>query len=608
MLTDLLKSRSIVLDIETTSESGKKEDNVDPWKNNIICIAIEDTDTGVQYGMLEPEMRKNKKLIKQIIESPDIKKSAANGKFDFKTLQLKGYGMVQNFYFDTQIAGKTLCSTGANNNKNFSLTALYEKYVGKADWKFDYDAEHTPEEWLELCVEDVKRTTELCKKLYDLLHYESLLDPFWLKMSVLEKTIDMELRGIPVDREQAEAVLTKYSRWRDKVQHRADNFLDRNNVDELIIKKTNKKGERTVKTINREGINIGSPDQLPVILYDILKYPEKKKWDSKTRKQKRTTDKNALAELASEGCEFARWVLYLRYWTKLTEFAQKIVDNIGEDGRIHGEFEVYGAETGRWASRNPNLQQIPSKTAASAALRKAITGKYPLIVADLSNVELRILAALSEDENLMRVYQEDRDVHLDLIDTLKEQFGLDLKKSQAKNLNFGISYGGQKWGIAKQMNIKKDQPWMAVKDRVSLDEAQEMIDGWYAARPMVRYWQESITDVASQVGFSSSVYGRRRYLDYSALNKHSKRDEFKIVALDRKAVNHTIQATAGEIIDMAIHALKDENIILMVHDEIVIENPKRSLEEIQEIMENVVDLGIKMKVGIKQVSNWEEGK
>lgn len=593
-----------MIDLETTSESGSKDDNTDPYKNIIICMAIRD-EVGNKIALSKEEMDAESDTIEKIVTSETIKKAAQNGKFDFKTLAIKGFGQVKNFYFDPQTAGLVLDSRGASELVNFSLVALYERYIGVADWKIDYSKEHTIEEWKSLCLDDVEKTWELMEVLHNLLQVEELLEIFKLNMVVLEKTIDIELIGVPVDREMAEALIVKYERNKVRVDKVVKNFLRKQGITELVIGKTNKKGEYKEKIVEFDKINTNSSDQLKAILYNELKYPEKTKYDSKTKKRKRTTDKNALAELNYEGCEFARYLLYQRYWTKLVEYANKIVDSIGEDGRIHGEFNPYGTETARFSSRKPNMQQIPAKTTASKALRKAIRGN--LAIADYSNMELRILAAMSEDTNLLNVYfNGDGDVHQDLIDSLKKNLGLVVKRNQAKNINFGVSYGAQGKGLAIQLNVNKEEPWKVVKDRASKEYAQELIDAWYEARPEVKVWQSKVVKSTEISGYSESQYGHRRYIDYGELVRGNRKDEFKIAELDRKAINHAIQATGSDVIKLAIYALRDENIILQVHDELVIENPKRSIAEIKEIMENVVDIGLKLVVDIGEAECWAD--
>ena len=604
-LKKFLKSKIVVVDMETTSESGKKKDNVDVQNNQIICMALYD---GVnKLALSAQEMDENRDTIKELLESETVGKIAFNAKFDLKTLYWKGFGRANYIYFDPQVGAKVLNSTGASNLASFSLVKLYEKYVGAADWKFDYDEEHSVEEWKELCLEDVIRTYELSEKMYSMLTYENLLSVSELKTSTLETTFRMEVRGIPADKEIADKLADRYLMNKDRIKRLLYKILEREGVEELHFEKENKKGDFITKRYELEEINFNSNDQLKALLYDKLKYPAQKKYDSKTRKQKLTTDKDSIAKLSSEGYTFARWLLFYRYWVKLAEYAVKIRDAIQDDGRIYSEYNPFGTETGRWSSARPNFQQIPSKTRESIAIRKIVTGD--LVVADYSNMELRILAALSKDKGMLDVYKKsDGDIHQDLVDSLKRDLNLDVERKQAKSINFGVSYGTGGKGLATQLNIRSDKPWKAVKDRVTADYAQTLIDAWYKIRTDVKDWQDGVKRQTEACGYSSSLFGRRRPIDYTGLDRGNKRDEFKIAALDRQAINHVIQATAGEIIDLAIYALRDENIILMVHDEIVIENPKRPVAEIQEIMETVVDIGVDMLVDIKEVSCWADGK
>jgi DNA polymerase-1 len=302
-----------------------------------------------------------------------------------------------------------------------------------------------------------------------------------------------------------------------------------------------------------------------------------------------------MADLSFQGFRFADYIQSYKSWAKLCEHIQKLIDSEIQ-GKIHANFNIRGTETGRFSCNSPNLQQIPSKTKASVRLRKAFTGN--LIVADYSNVELRLLAHFSGDRKLLEVYRPGGigDLHKAVADELG------IERRIAKTINFGISYG---------MGSKK----LASDLRISQDQARDYIARWEKAYPEVKKWKKMIERTICKYGYVSCMGGTRRrfnvkpYLyDYGSevgIKPSCIKEYYSAI---REGINFVIQGSSAHITKLAIEALADERIVLQVHDEIVIENPKRTREEIQKILDGVVHCKCPITAEVKQVKSWGEAK
>ncbi len=348
--------------------------------------------------------------------------------------------------------------------------------------------------------------------------------------------------------------------------------------------------------------NINSPKQLREVLFEKLKLPVIKR-----TKTGPSTNEEVLKSLKSRH-KLPALLLEYRQLTKLKntyiDALPLLVDK--ETGMLHTSFNQAATETGRLSSSNPNLQNIPVKTEIGRNIRRAIIAQAPghyLVSFDYSQIELRILAHLSGDENLTLAFKEERDVHrltAALVYHLKENDVTDEMRDTAKRVNFGIIYGLSPYGLSRDLDI-------------TLDEAQAFIDAYFLRYPKVKDYIEKQIKTAANLGFVTTILGRRRYLPEIS-NKNLTIRQFA----ERQAINTPIQGSASDMIKLAmihIHRLLKEKglkskMILQVHDELVFDVPYLELGElidlVKERMENVLKLDVLIKVDVKKGRNWLE--
>lgn len=348
--------------------------------------------------------------------------------------------------------------------------------------------------------------------------------------------------------------------------------------------------------------NINSPKQLREILFDKLQLPVIKR-----TKTGYSTDAEVLDKLKGSH-EIVDRILRYRTVKKLTTtYIDGLLKLIGEDGRIHSTFNQTIAVTGRISSIDPNLQNIPVKTEEGRLIRKAFVageGKK-LVDADYSQIELRVLAHLANDEVMLQFFKEGLDIHRK---TASEVFNVDfdkvtsLDRSNAKAVNFGIVYGIGDYSLSQDLNITRK-------------EAREYIENYLNTYKGIKKYMEEIVEVGKEQGYVETIMHRRRYIP--ELNSKN----FNIRGFgERVALNTPIQGSAADIIKIAMievyNKLKERNLksklILQVHDELIIETTEDELEEVtkllKEIMENAVKLKVDLKVDINIGDSWYESK
>jgi len=348
--------------------------------------------------------------------------------------------------------------------------------------------------------------------------------------------------------------------------------------------------------------NINSPKQLRQILFEKLKLPVVKK--SKTGP---STDEEVLRTLADKHKLPAKLVEY-RQLTKLKNTYIDILPGLidKKTGRIHTSFNQTATETGRLSSSNPNLQNIPIKTDIGRNIRRAIISSGVdsyLLSCDYSQIELRILAHLSGDQNLTRAFKEDKDVHkitASLIYGLEEKDVFESMREVAKRVNFGIIYGLSSYGLSRDLGI-------------SLDEASGFIDAYFLRYSKVKEYIEGQISQAKKDGFVTTILGRRRYLP-EINNKNQAIRQFA----ERQAINTPIQGTAADLIKLAMLQIHNEihkkklsaKMALQIHDELVFDCPAKELNELTKLvkyrMENVLKLDVPIRVDMKKGRNWLE--
>ncbi len=352
-----------------------------------------------------------------------------------------------------------------------------------------------------------------------------------------------------------------------------------------------------------ESFNINSPKQVAEILFDKLELKTKKK-------KSRSTSAEVLEELAEE-YEICEYILEHRKYSKLkstyTDALPALISK--RDGRIHTTYNQALTVTGRLSSSNPNLQNIPIRTEEGNKIRSAFCAKDKdnslILSADYSQIELRLLAHVSEDEHLIHAFTSGEDVHTM---TASKVYGVEPKdvtkemRRSAKAVNFGIVYGQSKYGLAKNLGI-------------SNAEAQEFIDKYFATYPKVRDYMEYEKAFVLEHGYVETIFGRKRYLATELMSPNFQIREFA----QRAAINQPLQGTAADLIKMAMIEVDKQlteqklksKMIMQVHDELVFELPKEELEPLKSLVLKAMELNQPLKVpldvDINYGSSWKEG-
>jgi len=352
-----------------------------------------------------------------------------------------------------------------------------------------------------------------------------------------------------------------------------------------------------------EPFNINSPKQVAEILFDKLELKTKKK------KKTRSTGAEVLEELAEE-YEICDYILQHRKFSKLkstyTDTLPALVSI--KDGRIHTTYNQALTVTGRLSSSNPNLQNIPIRTEEGNKIRGAFCARdkdnYVILSADYSQIELRLMAHISGDKNLINSFLTGEDIHTQ---TASKVFGVNVEdvtkdmRRKAKAVNFGIVYGQSRYGLAKNLGITNE-------------EAQEFIDRYFEHYPGVKKYMINESEFVSENGYVETIYGRKRYLSSELMSPNYQIREFA----RRAAINQPLQGTAADIIKMAMIRVQNElekqnlkaKMIIQVHDELVFEVPKNEVERLKILVKECMELGqpfkVPLEIDINIGPSWKE--
>jgi len=354
--------------------------------------------------------------------------------------------------------------------------------------------------------------------------------------------------------------------------------------------------------VGRE-FNIGSPQQLSDVLFGELKLPP-----TRRTKQGYSTDQRALEGLR-ESHPIINTIFEYRQLTKLkSTYLDALPGAVSpEDGRIHTDFQQTVAATGRLSSTNPNLQNIPVRTEMGRDIRRAFVpegyDEAVYVAADYSQIELRVLAHITEDTGLIDAFLADADIHQA---TAASVYGVEASdvtrqmRDTAKMVNFGIAYGMGSFGLSDRTGMTRE-------------EAEAFIDGYYANFPGIKAWQEHVLATTKQQGYAETLFGRRRYLPAI----HSTNFQVRSAA-EREAINMPIQGTAADIIKVAMIRIAEaarerelrSRMILQVHDELIFEGPEDEADEVgallAEVMPASIELKVPLKVDLKRGRTWAE--
>ena len=360
--------------------------------------------------------------------------------------------------------------------------------------------------------------------------------------------------------------------------------------------------EREAWSLAGQEFNLASPKQLGDILFNKLEIPVLKK----TAKGAPSTKEEVLQELALD-YPLPKILLEHRGLAKLkSTYTDKLPTMINTTtGRIHTSYHQSGTATGRLSSSDPNLQNIPVRNAEGRRVRQAFIAPdgYKLISADYSQIELRIMAHLSEDPNLLAAFASGQDIHrataAEVFSTPVDEVSADQRRS-AKAINFGLIYGMSAFGLAKQLNVGRKQ-------------AADYIDTYFDRYPGVLNYMNNVRSSAAEVGYVETWFGRRLYLP-----EINSRNGMRRQAAERTAINAPMQGTAADIIKLAmikvdqwlLSSKLDSKMIMQVHDELILEVRENVLEEVTSglvsRMENAAELRVPLVVDVGVGNNWDE--
>ncbi|MCF6222980.1 MAG: DNA polymerase I [Flavobacteriaceae bacterium] len=524
-------------------------------------------------------------IFKPFFENENIEKIAHNLKSNLKVL--KNYHIdVNGFHFDTMIAHYLI-----NPDMRHGMNVLSETYlnytpitietlIGKKGKNQGAFRDVKVKEQTEYVVEVADITWKLKQIFEKELAKNNLTKLFReIEIPLLNVLANMEMEGIHIDQK----------------------FL--NSLSESLTKDIDLL-EKEIYAEADTDFNLASPKQLGVVLFEELKLVEKPK---KTKTGQYATGEEILSKLAPKH----KIVANILAWRGLVKLKNTYVDALPNEvnintGRIHTTYSQAVAATGRLSSNNPNLQNIPIRTERGKQVRKAFiprSNDYILLAADYSQIELRLIAEMSGDEEMKASFLRGEDIHRS---TAAKVFGLDLKdvtrahRSYAKTVNFGIIYGVSAFGLSQQTDLSRS-------------EAKELIETYYQTYPTLKAYIAKQIDFAKDHGYVETILGRRRYL-----KNINSRNAIVRSADERNAVNAPIQGSAADIIKIAminIHKLfKKENykskMLLQVHDELVFDIHKDELEVLKPIikfeMENAYKLSIPLTVDLGEGDNWLE--
>ena len=581
LINKILGISEIAVDTETTSVSPTRADVVG------ISLSFKEGEAyyiPVAHRYLGAPKQLALKLVlerlRPVLQNPNIKKIGQNIKYDYTVLKRAGLE-IKDINFDTMIASHLLNPVrGEHGLKYLALKHLgykmlsYEELVGDKKTIAEIEIEKVTD----YSCDDADFTLRLKNKLLPLLEKEKLDKVFYdLEVPLVCVLADMEISGVKVNKEYLDYLASELSREIETISQQ-------------------------IYELAGETFNLNSPQQLSDILFNKLKLASKRK--SKTGHY--STSSFVLEGLKSKHPLIDRIMEYRNLAKLKNGFVVPLIQSINpKTGRIHTSYHQIGTSTGRLASSNPNLQNIPIRTERGKEIRKVfIAEKGNLILsADYSQIELRIMAHFSQDEILIRAFKEDKDIHTE---TAKYLFNIPENKitqedrRKAKAVNFGIIYGISPYGLAQSIG----------SDEMT---AKNIIDTYFSTHMQVKKFIDGTLANAREKGHVNTLMGRKREIK----NINSDNQTLRLQA-EREAINTPIQGTAAEVIKLAMlkiyRKLKEKNLktkmLLQIHDELLFEVPENEIEItkaiVKDCMENAVSLNIPIKVAIKSGENWFE--
>ncbi len=585
-LQNLLNQTSVCFDTETTG--------IDALNAELVGMSFS-WQKGEAFYIPFPENQDEAQILvdkfKPFFANENIEKIGQNIKYDLKILSHYGV-QIKGKLFDTMIAHYLINPDMRHNMDVLSETYLkyspksIEDLIGKKGKNQKSMRDIALEEIKEYAAEDADVTYQLKQNfspILDKAETKKLFDE--IEIPLIPVLAAMELEGINLDVP----------------------FLKEMSVE--MAKESSELEQKIYETAG-EKFNLASPKQLGDVLFDKMKIGGAKQ--KKTKTGQYATGEEVLSYLANDH-QIVKDILEWRQMVKLqSTYIDALPNQVDKKtGRVHTDYMQTVAATGRLSSNNPNLQNIPIRTERGRLIRKAFIARdenYTLLSADYSQIELRIIAALSGEENMIKAFQNNEDIHrstaakvfnVPLEEVTKEQ------RSNAKTVNFGIIYGVSAFGLSNQTSLSRK-------------ESAELIDAYYATYPKLKSYMSNQVDFARENGYVQTISGRRRYLkDINSANMMVKS------GAERNAVNAPIQGSAADIIKIAminIHKkLNEKNpdgsgwkskMLLQVHDELVFDVHNSELEKIKPMikheMENAFKMDVPLDVEIGVGENWLE--
>ncbi len=521
--------------------------------------------------------------LRPLLEDADKPKLGQNLKYDKNVLanygiNLKGIAhdsMLQSYVLDSTASRHDMASLALKYLQR--TTTHYEDVAGKGSKQIPFN-QVSIEQASPYAAEDADITLQLHQNLWPELQQNKKLQQVYetLEIPLLSVLSQVERNGVMIDAD----MLAQQSR---ELESR---------MAEL---------EQQAHDLAKQTFNIGSPKQIQKILYEDMQLPIL----AKTPKGQPSTAESVLQELAQD-YDLPKLILDYRGLSKLkTTYTDKLPGQISATtGRVHTSYHQAVAATGRLSSSDPNLQNIPIRSLEGRRIRQAFIAPHDrvLLAADYSQIELRIMAHLSQDQGLLEAFSQNEDVHKK---TAAEVFAIKLDKVSseqrraAKAINFGLIYGMSPFGLAKQLGITRS-------------EAKDYVARYFEHYPAVKNYMETTRDQAREQGYVETVFGRRLYLPEINARNAARRQY-----AERTAINAPMQGTAADIIKRAMIDIQaclnkdypDIKLIMQVHDELVFEIPENEVDllepEIRNIMTHAAELSVPLLVDIGTGNNWD---
>jgi DNA polymerase-1 len=595
LITDIKQIDEWIKEAEETGELAvdTETNSLDPHQADLVGISLSSKVGRACYIPIGHKSSKciNKndviKKLKPLLEDPSVKKIGQNIKFDFIVLFKQGIEMTS--MEDTMLMSYVL-DAGKNRHNMDTLSEIhlghktisFKEIVGTGKKEINF-SEVEIERAKDYAAEDADITFRLYKKFSKNLKLEKMINIYEIFEKPLIKILAfMEMEGVEVDNKFLKKLSSKFE-------------------------KKIKSLEKEIFKISKKDFNIASPKQLGEIIYNDLKIAGLKK----TKKGSFATSASVLEDLAFKGHKFPKLVLDWRQVSKLKNtYSDSLPEHINPNTkRIHTSFLLAATTTGRLASSDPNLQNIPIKSEDGRDIRKAFTSRknHLLISADYNQIEMRILADLADVKELKKAFKNDEDIHSL---TASQIFNVDIKKvdqdqrRKAKAINFGIIYGISQYGLAKQINV-------------SNYEAEEFLDAYFAKFPEIKIYMDDTIKFCRKSGYVNNIFGRRSH--FNGINdKNFNVRNFQ----ERAAINAPIQGSASEIMRLAMIRLNKKlsdkkniqsKMLLQIHDELIFEVPKNNektmVKLIKDEMTSVVksdhhSFSIPLTVDINIGDNW----